>query len=303
MGQLLSLDIHVVDCTEMRHETDIFGPKAPYQGWERGSSLNNFLADHASKRAVVFLDEFEKTTAEVHKAMLLPFDNGQYVDRRDRKRVDCSKIIWILAANLGEEVIGRYWSTNIEGHNEEHQTHVNFDNLSSMLEKVMIKTFGAPLTGRLSYIVPFLPFTNLEKAVATYKFMREFRNEIHKPIDVQGKLFPRRLILEYHEDGQLAQHLAQRGYVHELGARSLQKVVHRQIKQKLAHAFLREETKIRDEWTRSQWRRTKYAWSRQVVTSMKWHWNAGALEMFCNLRIKVVLLMVVEETCLRRWVA
>jgi len=39
--------------------------------------LNNFLARKAGQRCVVFLDEFEKTTADVHKSLLLPFDNGK----------------------------------------------------------------------------------------------------------------------------------------------------------------------------------------------------------------------------------
>lgn len=39
--------------------------------------MNNFLARKAGQRCVVFLDEFEKTTADVHKSLLLPFDNGK----------------------------------------------------------------------------------------------------------------------------------------------------------------------------------------------------------------------------------
>ena len=158
--------------------------------------------------------------------MLLPFESGAYVDWRNEKKLDCTKIIWILAANLGEEIIQRFWSANVKDKREEQQAHIDFEELSRLLETVVMKTFGAPLTGRLSYTVPFLPINGLEQAVTTYKFTREFKNEIRKPVDVGAKLFPRRLILDYMEDGQLAQHLAQRGYVHELGARSLQKAVH-----------------------------------------------------------------------------
>ena len=246
MGNLLSLDIHMVDCTEMKYETDVFGPKAPYAGYQAGSKLNNFLAEHSGQRAVVFLDEFEKTTSDVHKSLLLPFESGTYQDRRNQKKLDCTKIIWILAANLGEEVIQKFWSTSARGLGESQQLHIDSDRLSTLLEGIAIKTFGAPLTGRLSYTIPFLPFTDLERAVATYKFMREFKNEIRKPVNVEAKLFPRRLILNYTNDGQLAQHLAKQYYSHELGARSLQKAVHRHIKQKLAHAFLNETTEIYD---------------------------------------------------------
>ena len=246
MGELLGIDIHIADCTEMKHETDILGPQRPYMGSQLGSNLNNFLGEHSGKRAVVFLDEFEKSTPEVHKAMLLPFDSRLYVDRRDSTRVDCTKIIWILAANVGAYVIHQFWSTQVKDRPAENQANISLEEMSRLLESVIMKTFGPPLTGRLSSIVPFLPFNDLEQAVATYKYMQELKNEVRKPVDIGAKLFPRRLILDSMEDGQVAQHLARRRYIPELGARSLQKAVHRDITQRLAHAFLREDSEIHD---------------------------------------------------------
>lgn len=76
MGELLSTDILVIDCTEMVHETDLFGPKAPYRGHELGSPLNNYLSSEHGKRTVVFLDEFDKTTEEVRQSLLIVFDQG-----------------------------------------------------------------------------------------------------------------------------------------------------------------------------------------------------------------------------------
>jgi ATP-dependent Clp protease ATP-binding subunit ClpA len=66
-----------VDCTEMKHETDLFGAKRPYIGYDVGSPLNNFLARLHGKRSIVFLDEFEKTTPEVQNSLLVPFDEGK----------------------------------------------------------------------------------------------------------------------------------------------------------------------------------------------------------------------------------
>ena len=76
MGTLMSVDTLVVDCTEMRHETDMFGPKHPYQGSAEGSPLNNYLAQQSGSRSIVFLDEFEKMTDNVRRALLLAFDSG-----------------------------------------------------------------------------------------------------------------------------------------------------------------------------------------------------------------------------------
>ena len=77
LGSLLSLELEVVDCTIFNREIELFGPRQPYVGWDKGSRLNNFLANNHEKRCIVFLDEFEKTNSEIHKTLLLPFDNGR----------------------------------------------------------------------------------------------------------------------------------------------------------------------------------------------------------------------------------
>lgn len=78
LGHLLSLELQVVDCTIHSREIELFGPRQPYQGSERGTPLNNFLARKAGEKCIVFLDEFEKTTTEIHQALLVPFDNGKF---------------------------------------------------------------------------------------------------------------------------------------------------------------------------------------------------------------------------------
>lgn len=76
MGQFLGVENVVVDCTELKYETDLFGPKAPYSGHEKGSPLNNALADASGKRSIVVLDEFEKSAQEVWAALLLITEGG-----------------------------------------------------------------------------------------------------------------------------------------------------------------------------------------------------------------------------------
>ena len=43
LGTLLEVAFLYVDCTEMEHETDLFGPQRPYVGCHAGSPLNNHL--------------------------------------------------------------------------------------------------------------------------------------------------------------------------------------------------------------------------------------------------------------------
>jgi ATP-dependent Clp protease ATP-binding subunit ClpA len=61
----------------MEYKKDLFGAKSPWQGWQEGSLLNNFLCSKAGKPCIVFLDEFEKCGKDVHEALLLPFDQGK----------------------------------------------------------------------------------------------------------------------------------------------------------------------------------------------------------------------------------
>lgn len=76
LGHLLSLELEIVDCTIVTREIELFGPRKPYHGASQGSPLNNFLARHSGERSIVFFDEFEKTTPDIHQALLLPFDSG-----------------------------------------------------------------------------------------------------------------------------------------------------------------------------------------------------------------------------------
>ena len=77
-GGLMSLDLQIVDCTIFKYDNELFGPRPPYSGHEEGSVLNNFLASKAGRRCIVFMDEFEKTSKDIHNTLLLPFQNGPY---------------------------------------------------------------------------------------------------------------------------------------------------------------------------------------------------------------------------------
>jgi hypothetical protein len=77
LGHLMSLELEVVDCAIVSREMELFGPRHPFANAERGSPLNNFLARNSGQECIVVLDEFEKTSREIHQALLLPFGNGE----------------------------------------------------------------------------------------------------------------------------------------------------------------------------------------------------------------------------------
>lgn len=244
MGNLLSLDMVSIDCTEMRVETDMFGPKAPYTGSAAGTPLNNFLAKWTGQRAVVFLDEFDKTTDAIGNALLLLFESGDYKDRRNHKQLDASKIIWVLAANFGVELITKFWTDNLKGRSMEQQKKAPMKTLETSLKALIIKEIGAPVTGRISEIVPFFPFNEDEQAVTAYKFMRQLWNTVRALIDTEVKWFPGHSFVTYIDDGRIAKCLAKEGYSPDVGARSLQSAVFRIVQGGLGTAFFGEAGEI-----------------------------------------------------------
>ena len=130
----------------MRYETDLFGPKYPYAGHEKGSPLNNYLALYSGKRAIVFLDEFEKTNDSVRQALLLVFDSGQYTDRRNGTLLDCSKTIWVLATNHGEQKIGMFYGVYMKDKLEEERAKAPLAKLDAVLKKDFTTLMGVSLS-------------------------------------------------------------------------------------------------------------------------------------------------------------
>ncbi|KAL8823713.1 MAG: hypothetical protein Q9191_005612 [Dirinaria sp. TL-2023a] len=247
MGELMSLESMSVDCTEMECETDLFGRKAPYRGYEEGSPLNNHLAKWAGQGSVVFLDEFDKTSKEVRQSLLLLFQCGDYRDRRDKKKLDCSKVIWILATNHGEETIGKFWVDHIEHRTEEQQRIALFKELHTRLKETFTPTIGAPLTGRVTYIVPFFPFTEGEQAVVVYRFLLQLANSVREPINIATKKLAGHLHLNFVDDGKICSSLAKDFYMPELGARSLETAVDCQVKARFSTEFLSQSQPVTDE--------------------------------------------------------
>ena len=248
MGRLLSLDIFTVDCTSKQEETDMFGPQAPYIGYEEGSSLNNHLANMAGQRTVIFLDEFDKTTHEVRKAMLLLFESGSYRDRRENnKEVDCKHVIWILAANFADDIIKKFWASYIKDRIDQEREKAPFRQLENSVKSSVKNAIGAPLTGRITSVVPFLPFTEAEQAVVAYKFMREIWHRVRKPINTGAGDLKRHAFLHFIDDGKIALYLAKKEYEIDLGARSLAGAVVQDVRRVFGKAFDQNNSEVTDE--------------------------------------------------------
>ncbi|KAH7060843.1 P-loop containing nucleoside triphosphate hydrolase protein [Macrophomina phaseolina] len=246
MGTLLSLEITIVDCTHMKHDTDLFGSLNGYKRSDEGSQLNNFLKKHDGKRAIVFLEEFDKTTRDVHHSLLLICDSsahglkmvGIYCDRRDNKSIDCSKIIWVLATNLGHQNIKNIYKEKLSEDSAKPKTNMSMELLHQELLEIFTDHFGPPFTGRVDVIVPFLPFTEVEQCALTHSLLMRLADESRLPIDCHPtvKRYIGHSHLEFGDGIELSQHIARSCYNPELGARSLKRGIE-ELKRKFVMAY------------------------------------------------------------------
>ena len=247
MGKLLGIKAHIVDMTSMQHETDLFGPKAPYQGWEESSPLSIFLQQQDGCRSVVVLDEFEKSTAEVRNALLLPIESGKYIHRQTNAPVDCTKTIWICATNLVDPIVKEFFSTYLFEKDLNTQRQAPFHDLQRQMREAFVSRLGAPMTGRLEVIVPFFPFQPDEQAAIAHKQILAVADRFRGKIDVDTKRFAGRVHLHIEKDGATCRHIAEQGYEVDTGARSIATHVNNLVEMPLADLYQEQEELIADE--------------------------------------------------------
>ncbi|KIW22853.1 uncharacterized protein PV07_11106 [Cladophialophora immunda] len=256
LGHLLSLELEVVDCTIYNREIELFGPREPYVGSEKGSPLNNFLARNAGKRCIVFLDEFEKTSSDIHNTLLLPFQNGEYQDRRDRSMVNCSNTIWILATNAHDAIIQAFCSANHQvlfGDDDDSAKMRLAKPLSAEIKEDFLSKFGSPITGRISAFIPFLRFSPGEQAVVAHKYLLELGYGVEAPVNLSFGAREKLLgdvRVRIRNDASVCRLLAKAEYHPELGARSLDNAVDT-IKGLLVEAYLEIDQQIKESANKS----------------------------------------------------
>ena len=83
--------------------------------------------------------------------------------------------------------------------------------------------------------------------MVAFTFIRRYRNEVRKRIDVEAKQLVRHIHLNLLDDGQIAIFIAKKGYKTELGARSLDREVVSQIEFKVMEEWLEVDELVADE--------------------------------------------------------
>jgi len=197
----------------------LIGAPPGYVGYEEGGALTE--AVRFKPYSVILLDEIEKAHPDLFNILLQLLDDGRLTDGQSRT-VDFSNTLVILTSNYGGPFIVEKDRKGEEVTKEE-------------VRELLLKKFKPELVNRLSGVVLF------------HTLSPQTVSEI---IDiqlssVQKLLAEKNITLSLSEEAR--KKLIDEGYDFELGARPVQRLIDREILDKLSAKMIAEEVQARDE--------------------------------------------------------
>ncbi|BCL78736.1 chaperone protein ClpB [Ktedonobacteria bacterium brp13] len=189
----------------------LIGAPPGYVGYEEGGQLTE--AVRRRPYSVVLFDEIEKAAPEVFNVLLQLLDDGRLTDGQGRT-IDFKNTVIIMTSNIGTS-----WLSDLDGLDEEEVQRL-------VRQKLREEGFRPEFINRIDEIVVF------------HQISRERMKDI---VNIQiNRLRPR--LEERHITLQITDAaldlLAEMGYDPQFGARSLKRVIQREVENRIAHDIL-----------------------------------------------------------------
>ena len=232
LSSVLNIDLLRFDMSEYmeRHSISrLIGSPPGYVGFDQGGALTE--AVNKSPNSVVLLDEIEKAHPDVFNILLQIMDYGKLTDHNSRT-VDFRNTILIMTSNVGAEALEKngvgFTNSNIDRDNE---TQIN-------------RMFAPEFRNRLDSIIQF---DFLSKKV--------MKSIIDKAINIlDGQLAEKNISISLSNSAK--DFFIEEGYDRKFGARPLERLVQKKIKEPLADEIifgkLKKGGKVIVEFTKGQ---------------------------------------------------
>jgi ATP-dependent Clp protease ATP-binding subunit ClpC len=194
----------------------LIGSPPGYIGHEEGGQLTEKV--RRRPYAVILFDELEKAHPEVFDILLQILDDGRLTDGKGRT-VDFRNTILIMTSNAGSKMIQEATRLGVPSQEE-------WENLQSLLQDILRKTFKPEFLNRIDEIIVF------------HALRKEHIQKIADLMiaDVKRRVRAQGLRLEVSE--AVRNRLAQDGYDAQYGARPLRREIQRRLENTLATTLL-----------------------------------------------------------------
>ncbi|GME25544.1 Chaperonin ClpA/B [Neofusicoccum parvum] len=202
----------------------LIGSPAGYVGYEDAGQLTE--AVRRKPYAVLLFDEFEKAHRDISALLLQVLDEGFLTDSQGHK-IDFRNTIIVLTSNLGAEVIVG------DDMIHRHQVDTETGEISPAVKKSVMDIVASNYPPEfLNRIDEFIIFKRLSKEA-----LRDIVDIRLK--ELQQRLDDRRITLKVPDE--VKQWLTERGYDPKFGARPLNRLIAKEIGNKLADKIIRGE--------------------------------------------------------------
>lgn len=232
-GFLFSTESAVVrfDMSEFQEKHTIsrlIGAPSGYVGYDDAGQLTE--AVRRKPYAVLLFDEFEKAHRDISALLLQVLDEGYLTDAQGHK-VDFRNTIIVLTSNLGADIL--VGASPIHPYKETPDGEVSPDVKNAVLDVVAA-----------NYPPEFL--NRIDEFIVFKRLSREALRDIVdiRLAELQERLHDRRITLIVPDD--IRTWLADRGYDPKFGARPLNRLITREIGNRLADRIIRGELKMND---------------------------------------------------------
>ena len=214
LAKVLNVKLLRFDMSEYmeRHSISrLIGSPPGYVGFDEGGALTE--AVNKNPYAVLLLDEIEKAHADIFNILLQIMDYGKLTDHNSRT-VDFRNIILIMTSNVGASSLDK----NNIGFTSKQTSDDNLNEINKM--------FSPEFRNRLDSIISF-----------DFLSPKIMANIVDKNIAyLEGQLSEKNVTIQLSE--QAKNYLAIKGYEKKYGARPLQRLVQKEIKEPLAEEIL-----------------------------------------------------------------
>ncbi|HDQ88530.1 MAG TPA: ATP-dependent Clp protease ATP-binding subunit, partial [candidate division WWE3 bacterium] len=215
--RLIRLDMS--DFGEKHTVARLVGAPPGYVGYGEGGELTLKIEKNPS--SLVLFDEIEKAHPDVLNILLQIMEEGELVDAKGTT-YDFSFAVVILTSNLGTEIVHR------PGIGFEAKI-INEDSLEKRLRSNLKKILKPELLNRLDEVVVFKQLTKEDQHKILDLLLEEIRQNLLK----------QKITIRISE--KVKQHLLDKGYSDEYGARALRRTVEREFLDKIAEVLLQNK--------------------------------------------------------------
>lgn len=189
----------------------LIGAPPGYVGYEQGGLLTEAI--NKQPHCVLLLDEIEKAHRDIYNVLLQVMDNGKLTDNTGRS-ADFRNVVLIMTSNAGAEALSKP-TFGFTSKRERGDEMVDIK-----------KQFTPEFRNRLDAIIPFAPLTPVIIAQVVDKFLSQLAMQLSAK-NVQAVF-----------GDAMRQHLADKGFDAQMGARPMHRLIQETIRKALADELL-----------------------------------------------------------------